>query len=251
MSSRQLSHNDENPVESSVKNPAEKSVNGPASAFNAAENAKIKTATHKNEDEYSEPTSSVLKDYPPSEWEDDTPVTMADTEVDTGLEIVHLRKPADTRYVKVYPEFKTGWILPGDRERRTDPYRVSNTVGKANLGVCRRALFAAWIDQFGNYGIWPILLENKNGDVHPYNKSAMEKVRIAAETNRWFAIRSVKGQSAYRLYDPDPEAAKEYGEPKWPAGGVNELLDKAFEDHKIDSNDHPVLREARGRRTML
>jgi hypothetical protein len=167
------------------------------------------------------------------------------------LEIVHLHKPADIRYVKVYPEFKMGWVLPGDKERRTDAYRVSNTVGKANLGVCRRAFFAAWVDQFGNYGIWPIMLENKNGEVHPYNKSAMEKVRIAAETNRWFAIRSVKGQAAYRLWDPDPEAVKEYGEVKWPAGGINELLDKAFEDHKIDSNDHPALREARGRRTTL
>jgi hypothetical protein len=251
MSSKQLSHNDEDPEENSVKNPEENSVNGPASAFNAAENARIKAATNKNEDEFSEPASSVLKDYPPSEWEDDTPVSVADTEVDTGLEMVHLRKPADIRYVRIYPEFKTGWVLPGDRERRTDPYRVSNTVGKANLGICRRAFFAAWVDQFGNYGIWPILLENKNGDVHPFSKSAMEKVKIAAEMNSWFAIRSVKGQSAYRLHDPDPEAAKEYVEPKWPVGGVNELLDKAFEDHKIDSNDHLVLREARGRRTTL
>src|SRR6516165_8998523 len=116
MSSKQLSHNGENPEENSV--------NGPASAFNAAENAKIKAATNKNEDEFSEPASSVLKHYPPSEWEDDTPVTVADTELDTGLEIVHLRKPADTRYVKIHPEFKTGWVLPGDREQRTDPYRV-------------------------------------------------------------------------------------------------------------------------------
>ena len=68
MSSKQLSHNGENPEENSVKNPAEKSVNGPASAFNAAENAKIKAATNKNEDESSEPVSSVLKDHPPSEY---------------------------------------------------------------------------------------------------------------------------------------------------------------------------------------
>ena len=61
MSSKQLSHNGENPEENSVKNPAEKSVNGPASAFNAAENAKIKAATNKNEDEFSEPASSVLQ----------------------------------------------------------------------------------------------------------------------------------------------------------------------------------------------
>ena len=123
--------NNENQDESSVKSEAEKSVSGSAPAFNASESANTKGAAN-NEDEFSEPATSVLKDYSPSEWEDETPVTMADTEVDTGLEIVHLRKPADNRYVRICPEFRTGGILPGDRERRTDPYRTSNSVGKAS-----------------------------------------------------------------------------------------------------------------------
>jgi hypothetical protein len=185
---------------------------------------------------------AVLKEYPANELEDDSP-SMADLEVDTGLEIVHARRPTDGKYVALYPQFKEGWILPEDRDSGRPAYRVFTSIGRANVGVCRRVRFYGYVDQYGAYGVWPILLENKKGEIHPYNLSLLEKVEIAIKRGGYHAFRAISGQQAYRLH----ASIQDYGKPKWPDGGLEQLLDKAFEGHIISSNEDPVLNHARGR----
>jgi hypothetical protein len=185
---------------------------------------------------------AVLKEYPAHELEDDSP-SIADLEVDTGLEIVHARRPTDGKYIAIYPEYKEGWILPEDRDSGRPAYRVFTSVGRANAGICRRVRFYAYVDQYSAYGVWPILLENKKGEIHPYNRSLLEKVDIAIKRGGHYAFRAIPGQQAYRLH----VSIENYGKPKWPDGGLEQLLAKAFEGHIISSNEDPVLNNVRGR----
>jgi len=196
----------------------------------------------KDDDAFTDSRSSVLKEYPANELEDDSP-SIADVEVDTGLEIVHARRPNDGKYVAIYPEYKEGWILAEDRDSGRPAYRVFTSIGRANAGICRRVRFYGYVDQYSAYGVWPVSLENTKGEIHPYSRSLIEKLDIAIKRGGRYAFRAISGQQAYRLH----VSIEDYGKPKWPDGGLEQLMDKAFEGRIISSNEDPVLKNVRGK----
>ena len=103
------------------------------------------------------------------------------------------------------------------------------SVARTNFRPCRRVCFVVWVGQFGNYGVWPVLLEGRKGDVNEYSRSALEKVKIAIQRGGWYAFRTVPGQRAYQLR----QATEDYGEPKWPSGGADQILDKCLAQQNL------------------
>ena len=60
---------------------------------------------------------------------------------------------------------------------------------------------------------------------------------------KWIRMQADMALSGYRIY----QAEGQLSEPEWPGAPFNELLDIAFKDRVIDSQDHPVFNKLLGR----
>jgi hypothetical protein len=82
-----------------------------------------------------------------------------------------------------------------------------------------------------------------------WNKSTLEACEKGK--SRWVRVasRKAEGVESYKTdYAADPDA---FPEPKWPKESLEEIIEKAFEGHLIDHEDHPGLRRLRGKKQDL
>jgi len=72
----------------------------------------------------------------------------------------------------------------------------------------------------------------------------METARQAAELakTRWVRLAADMGLGGYRIY----QAEGDLSEPEWPDKPLAEILQIAFRDRIVDSENHPVVRRLRG-----
>jgi hypothetical protein len=207
--------------------------------------------------------SSVVEDFKPQDMRksmrgaifDAKPV--AQTVVDTGVEVIRVGRPA--KFVKVFPSLKFGHILPEDRDEQKPACLVAPDVAKRNTPPCRTAILVIWAEPVPEgavwpvYGIWPLLQESPStGEVSEFMQSALLKVQRAMVLDQWLQFKCIKKQRIYTLNIPDEPIIAEV---KWPApedvddGDVASfILMKGFEGRFIDSNDDPRLRAARSKR---
>jgi hypothetical protein len=168
----------------------------------------------------------------------DAPAVGGTTEV---LSHIPVRKPNRHEFVRTphQPEY---WFDTGvfeDKEER-EIFFVVPRMREALLGEIKPVLLVPTITRQGVLILWPLKLPTE-GQRH---NGWVETARNAAELakTRWTRLAADMSLGGYRIY----QAEGELSEPDWPDKQLPELLQIAFRDRIIDSENHPVIRRLRG-----
>ncbi|WP_153146434.1 hypothetical protein [Dechloromonas sp. H13] len=155
---------------------------------------------------------------------------------------VPVRKPLKTEFFRVRPgeawRFQT-MILELKEERET--FLLAPAVWEAVPELLRTAMLYTAIDRRNNVFLIPVPLPGSDGRRNPWHQSLAEVVAMA-ESN-W--VRSVANMQVggYDMFVAEAELA----EPEWPDITFPELVQIAFRERLIDSPEHPVITQLRGR----
>ena len=161
--------------------------------------------------------------------------------VKKALLTVPVRKPDRHEFIRIHGGedwYLETAVLELKEDRETylvDPGLWSVLSGE----LIPKALFAT-INRQGVLKIWPIRLPGEDGRLDQWNKSALEAAKIAKE--RWISVRSNMSLGAYEIW----EASADIPEPDWPEYSFQEIINIAFRDNYILSEDHPVIKRLRG-----
>jgi hypothetical protein len=161
--------------------------------------------------------------------------------VKKALLTVPVRKPNRYEFFRVNPSedwcFETA-VLEFKEERET--FLVDRSLWPVLSGELVPKVLFAVINRQGVLSIWPIRLPGEDGRLDPWNKSALEAAKIAKK--RWISVRSNMSLAAYEVW----EASADIPEPEWPENSFQEILQIAFRDNYVESEDHPAIKRLRG-----
>ena len=152
-----------------------------------------------------------------------------------------VRKPNRHEFFRTRPEpdfwFDTG-VFEDKEERET--FFVTPKMRDALAGEIKPVLLVPTITRQGVLILWPLKLPTE-GQRH---NGWMETAREAAELGKtkWVRLAADMSLGGYRIY----QAEGELSEPEWPAKPLTEILQIAFRDRIVDSENHPVVRRLRG-----
>lgn len=159
-------------------------------------------------------------------------------EIATGPPV---RKPSRQEFFRVHPDPSMSLITSVyvDQDQRETHY-VPPRMRDALLGEARAALLLPAITAQNVLMIWPLMLSLDSGRRNGWADTAQEAVEYAKKD--WVRMSADMALGGYRVY----RAQGSLPDPKWPEKSLQELLDAAFRDLVIDSEDHPVIRRLRG-----
>jgi hypothetical protein len=157
---------------------------------------------------------------------------------------VPVRKPMKHEYFRVRPGEENCFttILYEDRETRENYF-----VTPAMIPILRAISDVAVVSlvQFMTkqkvLGIFPLKLATDSTMRNGWQDTAMLAAQMAK--SKWIRMQADMALSGYRVFS----ATGNLGEPEWPNTPFNELLDIAFKDRVIASEDHPVFNKLLGR----
>lgn len=160
------------------------------------------------------------------------------------LTTIPVRKPSKESWFRTHPD--ENYRLPTpviELKERGETYLVVNHLWQELSGdpTFVPKLLIPTLTKQGDLLLWPIRLPGPDGNIDDYNASAMEAATYARE--KWVRMAARRSLGAYEItLGPDPQA-----EPAWPQKSLEEMVRIAFKGRIIDSLDHPVVRELRGR----
>jgi hypothetical protein len=156
------------------------------------------------------------------------------------LSHVPIRKPNRHEFFRTRPEpemwFDTGVFE--DREER-ETFFVTPSMREALVGEIKPVLLVPSITRQGVLLLWPLKLP-----IEGPGRSWAETARQAAELakTKWVRLVPDMGLGGYRIY----QAEGTLSEPVWPDKPLTEIMQIAFRDRIVDSDNHPVVRRLRG-----
>jgi hypothetical protein len=169
---------------------------------------------------------------------DDTNLTVGVSEV---LAHVPVRKPNRHEFVRVHPD--PDYALPTtvltDRVER-ESYLVAPAMWGLLADEARPMLLVPAITRQGAIIIWPLRLPGEDGRYDTWAETAHAAAELAKE--QWVRLQPNMALGAYRTY----RAEGQLSDPDWPDRPFGEILEIAFRDRVIKSDDHPVVRRLRG-----
>jgi hypothetical protein len=162
------------------------------------------------------------------------------------LTTVPVRRPKKQEYFRCHPDSGmtlTAMLFTNDDDG--EAYFVAPNMRSAGAlaNSVKPTLLQLTILRAGALIIWPLTLPSvEGGGGRSWHESAL-KARVLGMT-KWIRIVADKSISGYQPF----EAEGELPEPEWPTDKTfNELLEIAFADKIIMSEDHPIVRKLLGR----
>jgi hypothetical protein len=157
---------------------------------------------------------------------------------------VPVRKPMKHEYFRVRQGadncFST--LLYEDRETReyyfVAPSMISKLRGIADVTV---ATLVQFMTKQKVLGIFPLKIGTDSNVRTGWQDTALAAAELAKTS--WIRMQADMALAGYRVL----KAKGDLGEPEWPATPFNELLDVAFKDRVIDTEDHPIFNKLLGR----
>jgi hypothetical protein len=157
------------------------------------------------------------------------------------LSHVPVRKPNRHEFFRTRPEpefwFDTGVFE--DREER-ETFFVTPRMREALVGEIKPVLLVPTITRQGVLILWPLKLPTEGQRHSGWTETAREAAELAK--TKWVRLVADMGLGGYRIY----QAQGELSEPEWPDKPLPEILQIAFRDRIVDSENHPVVRRLRG-----
>jgi hypothetical protein len=165
----------------------------------------------------------------------------ANAGVKKALTMVPVRKPTRQEFVRVRPEeeyqFSTG-VIELKEERET--YLVDTDLWSVLPGEIVPKILLTTINKQGVLTLWPITLPAEDGRLNNWSASAMEAAQMAR--SQWIRVAANMSLGGYDTF----VATGDLPEPEWPEKSMQEIMDIAFKDRYIATEDHPVIRRLRG-----
>lgn len=160
------------------------------------------------------------------------------------LQLVPVRKPQKHEYFRIRAgdEYCFTTVLYEDKATREHyfvaPAMIPLLRAVADVSVVSLVQFMTKQNVFG---IFPLKVATDSTARSAWYDTAMAAAELAKK--HWVRLKADMALGGYRIY----QAEGDLGEPEWPDTPFNELLDLAFKDRVISSEDHPVFNKLRGR----
>lgn len=153
---------------------------------------------------------------------------------------VPVRKPVKHQFFRVHPDEDYRLEVAAVELDRDEIYLIHPSIVGAIPDMVRPIRLHLYVTRQGALGLWPVKLPGEDGKVNPWHQSAAEAAQVAM--GKWIRLIANMDLGAY-----DVIAAENIPtEPGWPNKTMSELVNKAFQDHYVDSEDHPLLKELLG-----
>src|SRR5271167_4757678 len=154
---------------------------------------------------------------------------------------IPVRKPNRHEFFRTNPNpemwFNTG--IFEDKEER-EVFFVTPVIRDALVGEIKPVILAVTINRQSVLSLWPLKLPTEEMRYNAWSQTAREAAELA-KTN-WVSMRADMSLGGYRIY----KAEGQLSDPVWPDKTLNEILEIAFRDRIVDSENHPVVRRLRG-----
>jgi hypothetical protein len=163
-------------------------------------------------------------------------------QVETVAVSIPVRKPNKQEFIRIRPEpgFQVAVALLELQEDR-DHYLISPECVGAVADHCAPVTLYTAVNRHGALFLWPAKMPRPGARVLAWHQSAHRAADLAKA--HWVQLRANMSTHAY-----DVSVAKgDLADPEWPDMSFEEIFRIAFQDHLIDSLDHPVLRRLDGR----
>ena len=155
------------------------------------------------------------------------------------LTTVPVRKPKNTQWFRIHPEYKLDALLLKYGDNGEDFYFVKSPLA-GQLGDLAQAFrLVVGVDRQGVVFVWPLRLPDAERAMH-WHLSALEAASHAEV--QWTRIQANMSLGAYEIHTAEGIT----DEPKWPEMSMNEILDIAFKGKIILDLNHFVLKQLRG-----
>jgi hypothetical protein len=159
------------------------------------------------------------------------------------LSHIPIRKPNRHEFFRTHPDAEAMWLGTGvfvDREEK-EVFFVTPRAREALLGEIKPVLLVTTITRQSVLIVWPLTLPTDDIRRNPWFDSAREAAELAKGS--WIRMPADMSLGCYRIY----QAEGQLSEPVWPDKTMNEIMEIAFRDRIVDSENHPVVRRLRGR----
>jgi hypothetical protein len=159
------------------------------------------------------------------------------------LSHIPIRKPNRHEFFRTHPDAEAMWLSTGvfvDREEK-EVFFVTPRAREALLGEIKPVLLVTTITRQSVLIVWPLTLPTDDIRRNPWFDSASEAAELAKGS--WIRMPADMSLGCYRIY----QAEGQLSEPVWPDKTMNEIMEIAFRDRIVDSENHPVVRRLRGR----
>ena len=123
-----------------------------------------------------------------------------------------------------------------DRESYLVATELISELAEEVRPVCLRLA----INKQGDIFLWPLKLPDSTGRTNHWHESAVEAAKCAEK--RWVRVSANMSAGMYDTF----EATGDLAEPTWPEISFRDVLELAFRKQRIDSYDHPMLKQLRG-----
>jgi hypothetical protein len=153
---------------------------------------------------------------------------------------VSVRKPNISEFVRVNPDpaMSLGTSIFVDPER--DTYLVAPDLRNVLVAGVKAMLLVPAVNQRQLFFIWPIALGDGTGRRNAWHETAREAMELAKR--EWIKLVPDMAGGCYRIY----RAKGKLPDPVFPEKSLEELLRIAFRGRTIDSESHPVVKQALG-----
>jgi hypothetical protein len=162
--------------------------------------------------------------------------------VEQAVTDIPVAKPSKSHWIRTHPDpaYHIETFLLELREEK-ELYLVSPRLHAtlATEPTVNRQLLITSVTRQGRLFLWPLRLPATDGKSNIWNEPAMEAARRARST--WVRIAADMSFGTYRVW----EAKAALGEPKWPSLSFQEIIKLAFQERRISSLDHSVIKRLR------
>ncbi len=153
---------------------------------------------------------------------------------------VPVKRPAKHHFFRVHPEEEyrlEAMVIEIDGD---ETYLLHPSVSGMFPDLARPVRLHLYVTRTNAIGLWPVKLPAEDGKTNPWHSSAAEAAEIAME--RWIRLTANRDMGCYDVIAAEGMIV----DPKWPEKSMSELINKAFAQRYVDSEDHPLVKELLG-----
>jgi hypothetical protein len=155
------------------------------------------------------------------------------------LSCMPVRKPKNDEFVMVKPDNSLTTIIWEDKDEG-ETYFVTPEIRPLLIAGTVTKMLTLAVNQAGTPFIWPVPVDDEFSRKNNWNESARAAYHQA--TTNWVKLVGDRAAGQYRIYIAEGELPPR----RWPDKPFAELLALAFNNRKIDREDHPIIKAMRG-----